>query len=193
LNDTQKQVVQRLDAGIRKIETLVENLLLATSMEEGKIKIHRTMGNFSLLVKSSVDQFESTAQEKGIKIITEMSGINLQEVSYDENRLREVFYNILSNAVKYTEKGFIKVVVEGREQGIVVMVQDSGIGIPQSDIPHLFQKFSRIGSVMGSFDQEGVGLGLFITRLIIEAHGGSIRVDSEPHVGSKFYFSIPRT
>ena len=192
LNAEQKQIVERLDSGVRKIETVVENLLLAASMENGRIKVHKTQGNFAVVLQAVLSQFDGIAKQKGLRYVSDIAHIGLETVSFDENRMREVLFNLVSNAFKYTEQGFIKISAQHEQNMVHVQIEDSGIGIPPKEIPLLFQKFSRIGSVLGAFDQEGVGLGLYIARLIVESHSGRIWVESEVHKGSIFHFSFPK-
>ncbi len=192
LNPDQKQIVARLDAGVRKIETVVENLLLAASMENGNVKVHRTTANFAIVLQAVLSQFDGIAKQKGIRYVSDIAHVGLENVSFDENRMREVLFNLLSNAFKYTDQGFVKVSAQLEQSIVHVQIEDSGIGIPPKEIPVLFQKFSRIGSVLEAFDQEGVGLGLYIARLIVESHGGRVWVESEVHKGSVFHFSFPK-
>ena len=111
--------------------------------------------------------------------------------SIDPDRLSEVVNNLIDNAIKYTAEGQVLVDVTADAQNVTISVKDSGIGIAKEDIPHLFQKFYRVDS---SYTREvgGTGLGLFISRRIMEQSGGRIWVESEPEKGSTFFVQIPR-
>ena len=109
----------------------------------------------------------------------------------DPDRLREVIGNLIDNAIKYTTEGGIAVDITSDEHNVTISVKDTGVGIPKEDISHLFQKFYRVDS---SFTREvgGTGLGLYISRKIIEDSGGQVWVESELGKGSTFFVQIPR-
>ena len=132
------------------------------------------------------------AEEKKLKFIIDLPEGGFGDIEFDKNKLNKVFRNLLSNAFKFTSEGFVKVKASETDSYIQVSVIDSGIGISSKDQAALFQKFSRAGSVVGAFDQEGVGLGLYISRLILEAHGGDISVDSVVGKGSAFHIVLPK-
>jgi len=192
LTDQQRQIVQRLEASMKKLESIVENLLMAASMANGKVKIHTKLGDISRLVRNTLAQHTAAIESKNLKLVAEVPDFSGQPILIDENRLHEVFDNIFSNAIKFTEKGFIKVQLQEVEGWIRINIVDSGIGISRKELPHLFQKFGRTTSIMGSFDQEGVGLGLYISQLIVEAHGGKITVESVADQGSIFSIFLPK-
>ena len=188
----QVQILERMEGGIKKLETVVENLLVAASMESGKVQINLRLANLTKAISSVVMQYRTVVEERGLKLIGELKDeVALQEMLFDENKIRKVIANLLSNALKFTESGFIKVVLTVEDNLALVGVIDSGIGISKMDMTYLFQKFSRVSSVRGAFEQEGVGLGLYTSRLIVEAHGGKIWAQSEPGKGSAFYFCLP--
>jgi signal transduction histidine kinase len=115
----------------------------------------------------------------------------LPEAHIDKAKVKIVLSNLISNALKFTTQGIILVRTDVMANVIQISVRDTGTGISREQIPRLFQKFARGGSVLGSFDQEGTGLGLFISRLIVEAHGGKMGVDSREGEGSVFFFTLP--
>jgi len=113
----------------------------------------------------------------------------LPQVSADPNRLERILTNLLSNALKYSEPETEVFVGAERQDGMVrVWVSDSGVGIAEEDIPQLFQRFYRAKSGRKA---EGLGLGLYITRMLVEAHGGKIWVESDLGKGSTFSFTLP--
>jgi signal transduction histidine kinase len=109
----------------------------------------------------------------------------------DPDRLREVITNLFDNAVKYSEKGRITIGLTGDDRVVQFFVRDTGHGIPAEDIPHLFQKFYRVDN-SNTRTIGGTGLGLFISRKIIELYGGRIWVESKLDEGSTFYINLPR-
>ena len=112
-------------------------------------------------------------------------------VQVDILRMKEVLNNLISNAITYTETGGkVNVLLEKKDQSVITHVHDTGQGIPKEAIPHLFTKFFRVWGKL-EMGSKGTGLGLFITKSIIEMHQGTIWVESELHKGSTFSFSLP--
>ncbi len=109
----------------------------------------------------------------------------------DENRLRQVLSNLITNATKYAPGGEIKIIGQVRPDQVIVSVTDEGPGIEHSDLPHVFDRFYR--SPQAVKKTKGAGLGLYLARAIIEAHHGSIWVDNRPSGGAQISFSLPRT
>jgi signal transduction histidine kinase len=109
----------------------------------------------------------------------------------DEDRLSQVLSNLLSNAIKYSpEGGEIRITGQVRPEQVIICVQDQGPGIAPGDIPHIFDRFYRADAA--SRTTKGAGLGLYLTRAIVEAHHGSIWVDPNPAGGGRICFSLPR-
>jgi signal transduction histidine kinase len=109
----------------------------------------------------------------------------------DPNRIREVFQNLIDNAIKYTNEGQIAVRLTGDTNTAQIQIQDSGVGIPPEDIPHLFQKFYRVDN-SSTRTVGGTGLGLFICKKIVELYNGRIWLESEFNKGSTFFINLPR-
>jgi signal transduction histidine kinase len=109
----------------------------------------------------------------------------------DEIRLRQVLDNLVNNAIKYAPRGG-DIVVGGEmdDRYITVYVRDSGVGIAEDELEHVFERFYRVNDAM-SKKTKGTGLGLYLAKAIVEAHGGTIRVKSKPGLGSTFYFTLP--
>jgi len=135
-----------------------------------------------------VQRVGSLASEKGITITEEFQP-ELPELEVDEKRMGQVITNLLSNAIKYNnEDGIVTVRSEVSDSELLVHVADRGIGISDEDIPKLFERFYRVEA---SDRIEGTGLGLHISRQIIEAHSGHIWIDSKIGEGSTFSFALP--
>jgi signal transduction histidine kinase len=142
------------------------------------------------IINQVVNQFEELIHDKQL-LVSVKANTNLPPVMGNDRRMRQVLSNLVSNAVKYTpEGGEINIGAECHHDEIVVSVQDTGIGIPVTDQPHIFDKFYRVQQPEVT-KIKGTGLGLAITRSIVEQLGGRIWVQSEVNVGSTFSFALP--
>jgi two-component system, sensor histidine kinase and response regulator len=169
--------------------TMVNNLLEVYRHEAGRksLKIHQF--DIQGLVSEVTQELKPLAEEKGLVINLEISGNDtgsFMMISGDRIELRRVITNLLGNAIKFTEAGFINVRLNLNSDIITIEIQDTGAGISSRDQAMLFERF-RSGKHQGS----GSGLGLYLSRYIIEAHQGSIDVVSEPGKGSKFTVNLP--
>lgn len=170
-----------------QMETLVEDLLDVARFENGVIPLRKTMLDMNTIVHDVVLAQQPEAEQKQIRL-EESLWLDALNVFGDPTRLNQVLTNLVSNAVHYTnEQGFVQVrVYRGKaatpEEGYaVVQVQDSGTGIPAEHLPHIFEPFYRVRQ-----GGKGMGLGLSITKEIVELHGGKLLVESEPNQGTCF-------
>ncbi|MFQ5733340.1 MAG: heavy metal sensor histidine kinase [Planctomycetaceae bacterium] len=169
---------------------LSEQLLILAREDAGSHKEQRTPVRVDELIQSSVESIQPIADEKGIQIrVGELSDL---PISGDPNRLQRLWINLLENAVKYTPPGgAVDVTGESTERSLVFIVADSGSGIPESQLDRVFDRFYRVDeSRTGSTG--GTGLGLTICRSIVESHGGSIEIESEPGSGTRVLVTFPR-
>jgi PAS domain S-box-containing protein len=191
LRSEQKKYLNRISISADQLMALIENLLNVSRVEKGTLTLRTTPLNWFSNLKQVVMEYKPLANEKNLKLSLFKPKEILPKVLVDRLRIYEVLSNLLSNAVEYTPpKGRIKVWVERKDQEIITHIQDTGQGIPKEALPHLFTKFFRVyGSLeMGS---KGTGLGLYISKAIVELHGGKIWVESEIGKGSTFSFSLP--
>ena len=168
---------------------LLNDLLDVTHIESGQFKMDLIFQELSRLLVDAVKRNVRLAKTKGTRV--ELDSVPSGEVLADPNRIRQVMDNLISNAVKYSPPGSLVLVraIKG-ENCWRIEVQDEGPGIKQEDRDRLFQDFARL-SAKPTGGEKSVGLGLSITRRVIEAHGGAIGVDSEPGTGSVFWFTLP--
>jgi signal transduction histidine kinase len=139
--------------------------------------------------ESTAAEFEPAAAEKGLTL--EFSaGVARAEILGDKNRLKEVLHNLLENAIRYTENGHVAVRVEASNGSALVVVEDTGAGIDEKDMPYVFDRFFRSDRARRSY-RGGSGLGLSIVRWIVEAHKGQVRVESKLGQGSRFFVALP--
>lgn len=166
---------------------LVNALLEVYRYESGELILCKDYFNLKDLINQCSQEVQSLLAKKGIDLVTE-DNYDLK-IFADRQELRRVLANLLGNAVNYTQSGGkISISVDPKEDTTVVSVKDTGTGIPEEDIPKLFNRFSQGTSKKRSV---GTGLGLYLARQIVEAHSGNIWLESELGKGSKFNFSIP--
>ena len=171
---------------------LISDLLDVSKIENGKMVVDRKAVKLSTLIRDAVAKFSVEASRKNIEIIQRIEG-SVPVVYVDHDRICQVVENLINNAIKYTKEGGMVVVANyERQDDVVVMVEDSGVGIDSALQGQVFNKFHQIGRQAGA-GYKGAGLGLPICNGIIKIHGGKIWVESEPGLGSKFFFSLPKT
>ncbi|MDI7275668.1 MAG: PAS domain S-box protein, partial [Anaerolineae bacterium] len=185
--ERERQSAETIVAAARRMDTMIQDLVDAARSETGRIELHRQPVNVRTFALDLKQRLAPTLETSRIDIETPRE---LPPVSADPGRLERIFTNLWSNALKYSAPG-TRVTVDGRQEDgwVVTTVSDRGPGIPPEDLPRLFQRYFR--TVAGRERREGVGLGLYITRRLVEAHGGRIWVESELGVGSTFSFSLP--
>ncbi|MBI4036581.1 PAS domain S-box protein [Candidatus Daviesbacteria bacterium] len=191
LTADQTQLLQNANAATEQLNTLVENLLSVSRIERGVLNVTLEAVDWPMLVNEAIKLFEDQAKQKGVELIFDTPSQTIPRLKVDKVRINEVLANLLSNAIKYTEPGGkIKVGVEVKGMDVITHVQDTGHGIPPEAVPELFSKFFRVsGSLEGG--TKGTGLGLYITKSLVEMHHGKIWVESELGKGSTFSFSLP--
>lgn len=172
-----------------RLNHLLEELLESTRVSAKKIDLDRKPVSAAKLVKEALDSFAMEAKRRGVALRS--GGACAEAVSADAKRIMQVLANLLTNALKFTSEGG-EVAVYALDEGSEVLfkVRDTGCGIAPEDMPHLFERFYQADSTKAR--HAGLGLGLDISRGIVELHGGRIAVRSEPGHGSEFSFSLPK-
>jgi two-component system NtrC family sensor kinase len=189
LNEDQSHFVDRIRIVADNMADLISNLLDLGRIEAGLGVEFQTVNLRDILIAGKYD-LAIPAQEKKILIDVEVPA-DLPTIHGDPFRLQQVTTNLLSNAIKYTPRGgHVWVRAEERDAEIYVCVEDTGIGIPPTDLPHIFDKFYRVQDPQ-VYDEDGTGLGLAIVKSILEEHEGRVWVESTVGKGSKFHFSLP--
>ncbi|MDF2689867.1 MAG: histidine kinase [Microvirga sp.] len=191
LNSEQQSYVSHLLKGAQALNATVGDLLELSRIQAGKFTLSCSAIEYAPLVQVALEDLKAVAAEKGVRLDVDVSVPG--EVVFDGERVIEVIRNLVDNAIKFTPPGG-QVTVRARAQGDVVTteVRDTGRGIPADALPKLFKRFQQVD--MSSTRQAGgLGMGLAISKTIVEAHGGQIGVISEPGRGSRFWFSLPRS
>ncbi len=175
-----------------RLISLVNDLLNVARIDEGRFGYKFASINIEDLIESVSRDFRHNIDEKRIYFTYNKSGISdPPKVKIDPSRMKMVIQNLLDNAVKYTPKeGKVVLSVKYSKAEVTISFQDTGIGIPKSEQWRLFTKFFRSSNAVRA-QTEGTGLGLFITKNIIEKHGGKIWLESKENKGTTFYFTIP--
>ena len=170
------------------MSTLVESLLELSKVDSGQFKVVPKLGQLSILVEDCVQLVSPLAEKKGIEIESDLIDVRC---SFDEQRLRQVMINLLSNAIKYNKQdGYIRVGMQLDGENVLVKIKDSGPGLSDEDSACIFNRFYKVDNSRAS-EKGSTGLGLPISKAIVDAHCGSISVDSELGVGSEFSVSLP--
>ncbi|KCV83856.1 two-component hybrid sensor and regulator [Actibacterium atlanticum] len=161
---------------------LIEGLLDISRIEAGRLELTRDRINLRTFLHQVASIFEETAREKGLEFSIKTRGVLPDWVACDEKRLRQIIINLMSNAIRYTDQGHVRLTLNYRNEVAVIEVADSGTGIAPEEMDRIWRPFERGRGAMAT----GSGLGLTITKLLVEILGGEIEVDSTPGQGSLF-------
>ena len=186
LTDKQVEVLSACREDCERLDKLMRDLLDLSRIEAGENKPAFAPVKTRDLINGATKELRPQVESKGLDLKVE-APIDLPVVRVDRSQVERVLTNLVVNAMRYTRHGEIRISAQSRGNSVVVSVSDTGSGIPQEYLPHIFDKFVQVpGAATG-----GAGLGLAISRLIVEAHGGQISVQSEPSKGSTFTFTLP--
>ena len=178
------ETIQRLTA---RMNRLIGDLMDVASIEAGKLLVVPTVGDLGALIEESIEVFHASADAHGITLTMQPGGTPLT-ARFDHERLLQVLANLLSNAIKFCPRGaHISIRAERSGGEVRVAVHDTGPGIPAENLEPIFGRFWQVGRR----DRRGLGLGLYISRCILEAHDGRIWAESPPAEGSTFFFTLP--
>ncbi len=183
------EMAQQIHKSADKMYQLVTNLLDLTQIEAGVMWDFKPV-SINSLIEDVLPEHLLIAQQRGIKIDWKAPSVPMT-VNGDPMRLQQVFNNLISNAIKYTPQGGkITLDLWQEDEQLFIGVKDTGLGIPEADLPHIFEKFYRVNTAIHR-EQEGTGLGLSIIQVIVQEHGGTVRVDSVEGQGSTFTIQLP--
>ena len=192
----EEKMLRVISNSAREMLSTISELLDVGKIQESKFTIKKVKSDFPVILREHLDVFSYACREKGIAMSFDIDP-DIPQFYFDPGRIGQVINNLLSNSIKFTkEGGIIHLKIAKKEGEIEVEVEDNGIGIPQGKKAFLFTKFGQIypagGGVREGFGQgESSGLGLFISKEIIESHGGKIWIESEEGKGTKAYFTLP--
>ncbi|MBC7918766.1 MAG: HAMP domain-containing histidine kinase, partial [Rhodoferax sp.] len=170
-----------------RMNRLIGDLVDVASIDAGKLAMQTVEGDVASLVFEAVEALQITASAKGVSLVVG----NVQETclaEFDHDRMLQVLANLIANSIKFTPKGgSIQVHCERAGESLEFCVDDTGEGIPSSMLEAVFERFWQVGKN----DRRGLGLGLYISRCIVEAHGGNIRAERNAGQGTRMHFTLP--
>ncbi|MBQ9419262.1 MAG: response regulator [Synergistaceae bacterium] len=200
LKDSKDPEIRQAALNIRKAGThllsIINNILDISKIESGKMELYKTNYHLWQLLRDIEESHYDAIHEKGLEFVIDVDKTIPEYIYGDEDRIRQIINNLIDNAAKYTSKGRIIFSVKGTVQPhsrlkLVISVEDTGIGIKQEDMDKLFISFSRV-NMRETQSIQGAGLGLTLVRYLVELMNGSISVQSEYGIGSKFSVELPQ-
>lgn len=180
-----RESAERIQRSVDRMNALINDLLDLAKIEAGRFDLRCQMENVTDMVHDTLIIIRPLADAKHITLTENIESVRLNA---DRERFFQVLSNLLGNAIKFTpESGTIALCAKQREHDILFTVSDTGKGIPAEQLPHLFERYWQARGTA----RQGSGLGLFIAKGIVEAHGGRIWAESEPGAGARFFFTLP--
>jgi len=189
-NKVNKNFLEKANQHTLNLSNLLNDLIDISMIESGEMRMSYRYFNIDEYLKAIIEELRPIADEKGIELIYYPVRENLKLFG-DKNKLRQVFINLITNAIKYTEKGKVEVLIEEDPKYGRIIIRDTGIGIKEEDIQRIFERFYRVDKAR-SKAAGGTGLGLAIVKHIVEAHGSKIEVKSRLEAGSEFSFRLKK-
>lgn len=189
INEEQKELLGIAKRNIDRLARLINDVLDFQKLASGRMKFDIQPNNINKTIKDVYEMMVSPAKNAGLDLLLELDG-SLPKVGFDNDKITQVLTNLVTNAMKFTEKGSITIKTAQRDNEIEVSVSDTGRGIREKDLPRIFDEFEQL-SRGGERKTGGTGLGLAISKELIEKHNGTIYVESVYGKGAKFTFTLP--
>lgn len=189
VQETHREDLQMVVDAARRLDRLVNDILDISGIQSGGLKLHRGVIEIKPIVEASIRIVSQLNNGKQIEFVNQVPD-SLPPVWADEERVYQIFYNLIGNALKFTASGSIAIGAEAMQEQVEIWVEDTGKGIPRDQLEEVFKPFYQSDS-SETREVGGVGLGLPITKMLIELHGGAIRVTSAEGQGSRFFFTLP--
>jgi signal transduction histidine kinase len=189
LNERQADYVEDVLSSGQHLLNLINDILDLAKVEAGRMELQPSTFELPELLQNAAAMVRERATRQGIGLIVATDD-SVGGMEGDERKVKQILFNLLSNAVKFTPSGGkVTLAARATEEQVVIAVHDTGIGIGADELDKIFEEFYQVGA---SRTQEGTGLGLALTRRLVELHGGQLTVESEPGVGSTFTVTMPR-
>ncbi len=187
--DEYRQALSEALMEVQHLTRISENLLFLARGSSGHVTLSFARIDLGRFARGGAEEFRQAAAEKGLELVLPAASEPVFVLA-DQNRLKQVLHNLVENAVRYTEKGRIEVAARGEGEHAVLTVSDTGVGIDEKEMPYIFDRFFRSDRARRAY-RGGSGLGLSIVRWIVEAHKGTIAVESRPGHGTTFRVEFP--
>lgn len=197
INEKQEKVLSTARSNIDRLARIIDSLLDISKIEAGKVELKRGLVDIAELIRQAASSFELSLKGKNLELKMNVPEKQI-DAFVDPDKLTQVLTNLIGNALKFTDRGYIEISLQEKEKEIECIVADTGLGIGEEDLPKVFSKFEQFGRLPGP-GEKGTGLGLAITKGIIELHGGKIWVESPAwpslpagRQGTKFSFILSK-
>lgn len=193
LNKEQQEYLENVNESTQRMVSLVNDLLNVTRIESGRLAVNPQPTNMISFIKNIIAEAKPLVESKNQKIVFNENNTNFNNIPLDENLIRQVIHNLVVNAIRYSPEktGEVNVSIEKKDEDyFIISVSDNGIGIPEEAQRRVFEKFFRADNAIKSVT-EGTGLGLYVSKMIIESSGGKVWFKSESGKGTVFYVQLP--
>jgi len=191
LDKEQKDLVQKAKDSTQRMLALVDELLNVVKIEEGVFLGKLIPSDLLKIVEEVVEGFREEIKRKKIKFELNLPSKKLPKIKVDPQKIFIVIQNLLDNAIRYNfPGGIVKISLDFDQKEMKFSISDTGIGIPESEQENVFKRFFRASNAL-KFETEGNGIGLYLAKNIVEAHGGKIWFESKENKGTTFYFTLP--
>jgi len=188
IKSKQREILEIAQRNIDRLARLINDVLDFQKLQSGRVKFNMQDNNINNVIETVYSTMAGTVKKKGVELQLAIDN-TLPKATFDSDKMIQVLTNLVSNAMKFTDKGSITIATRRIENSIRISVIDTGCGMKQEDLPKLFQQFQQLGS--GNRKTGGTGLGLAISKDIVEKHGGRIWVESELGKGTTMHFLLP--
>lgn len=189
--DKEGYYLRIVSSEVKRLSRLVKSMLDLSKIDNGEMKLNPVKFDLSDTVLSTLLTFEHSIEEKNIDI-QGLESISPLQVTGDKDLIHQVIYNLIENAVKFTnDGGYIRIALSDSIDKAYVSIENSGLGIPKDDVPMIFERFYKTDKSR-SRDKNGMGLGLYLVKMILQLHGGNISVTSQENAFCRFSFYLPK-
>lgn len=189
MSDDQKMLLERSVGPLEEMLQLTDNLLQASKLAQNNVPLERTRTDLDRLISETIEFYELPFRQRNMQIFRDGNTLGLQ-LNVDSFWIKRVLHNLIWNAFKYTpDNGRVSLEVSHKGQGLELAISDTGCGIASEKLKQIFEKFGQANT--SADRQTGTGLGLWISKKVLELHGGDIRCESTPGQGSCFILSFP--
>ncbi|MFC1666481.1 ATP-binding protein [Candidatus Omnitrophota bacterium] len=190
VNQEQRRFLGVALENLNRLTRVINDLLDISKIESGKIELNKRPIDIKTFMEQLTSSFEIKFKQKGLELRTSIPDETI-DIYVDSDKINQVFTNLIYNALKFTQHGSIEILVKDKEDEVECTVADTGRGISEENLPRVFDKFQQFDRTYGPGDK-GTGLGLPITKAIIEIHNGIIWVESKLGKGTRFIFTLPK-